>query len=129
MCSVCLLALAQHIDVDGLADRRVGHDARQLRGSSATGLPSKPVTRSPFCMPAFAAGPSARHIRHQRALGGGQAHAFGDLLRHRLDAHADPAAPRHAELAQLRHHFARQIGGNGEADADAAAARARRSPN
>jgi len=36
--------------------------------SSATGLPSKPVMRSPFISPAFADGPARRDTRHQRAL-------------------------------------------------------------
>ena len=95
--------------------------------SSGTGLPSKPVTRSPFASPALAAGPPSVTSATSAPCVRGQAQAFGDVLRHLLDAHADPAAPRDAELAQLRHHIARQVGGNGKADADAAARRRDRS--
>ena len=89
---------------------------------SVMGLPSKPVTRSPFISPPCAAGPSdvTSAINAPCVMAGP---AFSYFRRHRLDAHADPAAPRHAKLAQLLNHIARQIGGNGEANADAAAGR------
>src|SRR3546814_14909983 len=43
-----------------------------------------------------------------------QTDALGDVLRHRLDLHAQPAATRMAEVAQLRDHLLRDRGGNGE---------------
>ena len=44
--------------------------------SSATGLLSKPVTRSPLLQARLLRRAAAGHVRHQRALGGGQAHAL-----------------------------------------------------
>ena len=59
----------------------------------------------------------------QRALGRCHAEALGDVVGHRLDAHAEPAAPRLAELAELVDDAQRQLDGNRKADADRAAGR------
>src|SRR5205085_5949796 len=49
--------------------------------------------------------------------------AFADLVGDLLDADAEPAAPRLAELAQLVDHAHHHLRGHGEADADRAAGR------
>jgi len=56
------LALAQHGDVDRLADRRLRHLARQAR-ISLMSLPSKVVMTSPASIPALAAGLPRRRRR------------------------------------------------------------------
>src|SRR6185437_2430647 len=116
-----LLALAQHIDVHAFADRRVGDDARQ-HAVVGDRLAVKADDQIAIDQAGLGGGSILGHVRHQRALCGGKAEALGNLLRHLLDTHADPAAARGAELAQLSHHLARQVGRNGKADADAAAA-------
>ena len=57
----------------------------------------------------------------QRAVRRLDIQAFGDVVGHLLDAHAEPAAPRFAELAKLVDDRDRGLRGHREADADRAA--------
>ena len=69
--------------------------------ASFTSLPLTAVMTSPASMPALAAGLSGLRLRDQRALRLLQAEAVGDVLRHRLDLHADPAARHRAVILEL----------------------------
>jgi hypothetical protein len=74
-----------------------------------TSRPSNVTMTSPGWMPAGLAGLDGQTV--------------GDIVGHLLDAHAEPAAPRLAELAQLIDHRHRGVGGDGKTDADRAARR------
>src|SRR5690606_18427463 len=75
----------------------------------------------------FQAGLRRRAIRlrlgDQRALALMQVEAVGDLGRHRLDLHAEPAALDMAVGAKLRHHALHGRGRDVEGNADRAAGR------
>ena len=62
-------------------------------------------------------------LRDERALGVLEVEAVGDILRHRLDLHAEPAARDLAVVLQLLHDALGDVARDGEADADAAARR------
>ena len=96
--------------------------AGELLGA-ATSLPSTAVITSPALMPAFLRRAVVLRFGDQRALGAGEAERFGDLRRHRLDLHAEPAALDGAVLHQVADHFTGRGGRNGEGDADIAARR------
>ena len=115
------LALAQHLDVDGLADRGRGDHPRQA-AHGLTSLPSNFRITSLGWMPASAAGLSGVTLATSapRLL---QAQALGDLVGDVLDMHAEPAAPRLAELPQLIDDLHGAVRGHGKADADRAAGR------
>ena len=91
-------ALAHDHHVDRLADRAFGDDARQVAhlvdvlavelDDDVAGLDRAVVDRA-----------ALDDAGHQRALGLRHAEALGDLVGDRLDAHAEPAAPRLAEFA------------------------------
>jgi hypothetical protein len=74
---------------------------------------------SPVRMPAGPAGPLAS--MPAMSADAAEAEALGDLGGHLLDAHAEPAAPRLAEFAQLRDDRPGGIGRHREGDADIAA--------
>ena len=77
---------------------------------------------SPRLSPALAAGLSASRRRPARPSARLQAEAVGDLRRHLLDLHAEPAAARPCRRrAAARRRRLGDVGRNGEADADAAA--------
>jgi hypothetical protein len=90
-------ALAHDDDVHRLAHRALGDDARQVAhllhvlavelDDDVAGLDRAVVDR-----------PALDDAGDQRAGGGLHAEALGDLVGHRLDAHAEPAAPCLAEL-------------------------------
>src|SRR5216684_2287455 len=109
-------------DIDILADRRIGDDARQvfhLLDVLAVELDDD--------IPSF----DARRLRrplfvdagHQRAARRLDVEAVGDIVGDLLDAHAKPAASRLAELAQLVDNRNRGLGRHREPDADGAARR------
>ena len=91
--------------------------------ASLTGLPSTAVMTSPASMPAFTAGLFALRFGDQRAFRLLQAEAVGDILRHRLDLHADPAARDRAVVLELADHALDGVGGDREGDADRTARR------
>src|SRR4029450_13017525 len=64
---------------------------------------------------------AGRDVGDQRALGLLQPQALGQLVVHGLNAHAQPAALRLAEFADLRDHVLGHARGNSKADTDAAA--------
>ena len=92
------LALAHDLDGHLLADRRVGDDARQVFHLADRACRRIRRSRRAASMPAFSAGPRRRHVGDQRAVRLAEVKAFGEIVGHRLDAHAEPAAPRLAEL-------------------------------
>ena len=113
-------ALADDDDVDLLADRGVGHHARQilrLLDVLAVELDDD------------VAGLDARRLRRalvvdagdQGAARGLDVEAFGDLVGDGLDADAEPAAAQLAELPELIDHAGHRLRGHREADADRAA--------
>ena len=115
-----LLALADDDDVDLLADRGVGDDARQvlrLLDVLAVELDDD------------VAGLDAGRFRRalvvdagdQRAARGLDVEAFGDLVGDLLDADAEPAAAQLAELPELIDHAGHRLRGHRKADADRAA--------
>jgi hypothetical protein len=54
-------------------------------------------------------------IRHKgTARAHRQAKRFGNVIRHRLDIHANPAAPHTPRITELRHHARCQIGRDGK---------------
>ena len=67
--------------------------------------------------------PAVGHAGDHRAGGVLQAQALGDVRRHLLDAHAQPAAPRMAVFLQLRDDVLRHVRRDREADADRPAGR------
>src|SRR5882757_2283586 len=115
-----LLALADDDDVDLLADRGVGHDARQVFR-----LLDILVVELDDDVAGFDAGRLGRSLVFDACDQGAarrlDVEALGDLVRHGLDAHAEPAAAKFAELLKLRHHAGDRLGGHGKADADRAA--------
>ena len=111
------LAATEDIDIDRRAHLGIGDDTRQtphildialvelddhVAGHDASGLGR----------------PTGRHAGHQGAARVVQPQALGDVVRHRLDAHTQPAAPGATELDDLADHALGQIGRNGEADTD-----------
>ena len=78
---------------------------------------------SPDWMPAFTAGLSGLRLGDQRALRLLQAEAVGDVRRHRLDLHADPAARHRALVLELGDDRLHGVGRDREGDADRAAGR------
>ena len=110
------------IDVDFLADRGVGDDARQILwflDVLAVELDDD-VAR-------LDAGGFGRALvvdaGDQGAARGLDVEAFGDFVGDLLDADAEPAAAKLAELAQLIDHAGNRLRGHREADADRAAGR------
>src|SRR5690606_12681476 len=87
-----LLALADNDHLDRLADRAFGDDARQVAhladvlaveaDDHVTRLDRAVLDRAAF-----------DDAGDQRAHGAVHAEAFGDVVRDRLDTHAEPAAP------------------------------------
>ena len=109
-------------DLDVLADRRIGDDARQV----AHLLDVLAVELDDHVAGLDAGGLGRALVvdaGDQRAVRRLDAEAFGDLVGHLLDAHAEPAAPRLAELAQLVDHRHRGLRRHRKADADRAAGR------
>ena len=78
---------------------------------------------SPGWMPAGLAGPLSSTPAISAPRGGLDVQALGDVVGDLLDAHAEPAAPHLAVLAQLIDDGDRAVGGHREADADRAAGR------
>ena len=91
------LALADDDHRDFLADRRVGNDARQVAhlADVLAVEADDDVAGHDAGGPRRAALVDAGDQRAARRL---DAKALGDLVGHRLDAHAEPAAPGFAEL-------------------------------
>ncbi len=99
-----VLALAQQIDHDRLADRGGGHRTRQ----TAHGLDRLTVEFQDHVARLNAGGGGGalgRDGGNERAFGLFQAEALGDLAGHVLHAHAEPAAPRLAILLELVDHL------------------------
>jgi hypothetical protein len=115
-------ALADDDDIDFLADRGVGDDARQILrlldvlavegDDDVAGLDAGGLRRA-LVVDAGDQG-AARRL---------DVEAFGDLVGDLLDADAEPAAAKLAELAQLIDHAGHGLGGHRKADADRAAGR------
>src|SRR6185312_15052342 len=95
-----LLALAPDLDLDGLVDRRLRHDARQMvhvmdilaveGKDDVAGLDAGDLGRA-----------AVAHAGDERALGLVEAQALGDLVGDALDVDAEPAAPGMAEHLDL----------------------------
>ena len=116
------LALADDDDVDLLADRRIGDDARQV----VHFLDVVAVELDDHVARLDAGGlrrPLVVDAGDQRAVRRLDVEAFGDVVGDLLDAHAEPAAARLAELAELVDDRQRRVRGHREADADRAAGR------
>src|SRR5581483_4148654 len=116
------LALADDHDVDLLADRLIGNDARQiahLLDVMAVELDDD-IARLDAARLGRALVVDAGNQRAVRRL---DAQAFGNVVGDLLDANAEPAAPRLAVLAKLVEHGQRGIGRHGKTDADRAAGR------
>ena len=96
-------SLPSRIDGHGdlLRPARCWRSSPTAPSGSSTALPLTLVMMSPASMPAPAAGPSACRIGDDRALGALDAEALGDVLGHRLDLHAEPAARDDAVVAQV----------------------------
>ena len=117
---VSSVALADDDDVDRLADRGVGDDARQI-------LRLLDVLAVEFDHDV--AGLDAGRLRRalvldagdQRAARGLDVEAFGDLVGDLLDADAEPAAAQLAELPQRIDHADHGLRRHRKADADRAA--------
>src|SRR5215471_20673413 len=94
------LTLSYDENVDFLADRRIGDDTRQVFH-----LPDVLAVEPNDDIPGFDAGRLRRPLvvdaGHQRAAGRLDVETIGNIVGHLLDAHAQPAAPRFAELAEL----------------------------
>ena len=92
------LALAHDDHVDGLADRRLAHDARQILA-----LLHVDAVELQDHVAGLDAGRLGRALvvdaGDQRAARRAEAEALGDVVVDVLDAHAEPAAARLAELA------------------------------
>src|SRR5262249_29616814 len=111
------LALADDDDLDLLADRRVGNDARQV----AHFLDVAPVELDDHVAGLDAAGlrgPLLVDTGNEGAARRLHAQTFGDLVVHLLDRDAEPAAPGLAVFAQLLDHRQGGLGRHREADAD-----------
>ena len=116
------LAVAHDLHDHFRADRRLGDDAWQIPHllhlhaielhNDVPRTQARPVGRT-----------ALRDIRHQGAHGLLEPQPLGQVLGHRLNAHAQPAAARLTIFHQLRHHLFRQVGGNGETDAHRTAGR------
>ena len=97
-----------------------------MRGKSfisLMSLPSNLTTTSPGSMPAGLAGPRSSTPAISAPRAGLMARLSASILGHLLNAHAEPAAPRLAELAQLIDHRNGGLRRHGKADADRAARR------
>ena len=115
-------ALADDDDVDLLADGGVGHHARQILrlldvlavelDHDVAGLDAGRLRRA-----------LVLDAGDQRAARGLDVEAFGDLVGDLLDADAEPAAAKLAELPQLIDHAGHRLRGHRKADADRAAGR------
>src|SRR5690606_6214903 len=111
--------LAEDDDVDRLADRALGNDARQVAHlanflaveaqDDVARLDRAVVDRS-----------TLDDTGHQRAAGTVEADAFSNLVRHRLNAHAEPAPSSLAKFAQLADDANRKLRRDREANADRA---------
>src|SRR5579864_7871543 len=117
-----LLTLADDDDVDLLADRRIGDDARQILRL----LDVVPIELD-HDVARLDAGRLRRALvvdaRDQRAARRLDVEAFGDLVGDLLNTHAEPAAPQFAELAKLIDHANHRLRRHGKADTDRAAGR------
>ncbi len=92
-----LLALAHDDDLDLLADRHGGDEARQIAG--LLDLLAVELDDHVACLQSRRLGGTlVVDARDQRAARAAQAQALRDAVIDRLDAHAEPAAPRLAEL-------------------------------
>src|SRR5205085_11060636 len=114
------LALADDHDVDRLADRGVGHHARQILRF----LDVLAVEFYHHIARLDAGGLGGAFLLdacNQRAARGLDAEAFGDFVGALLDADPEPAATKLAEPAQRIHHTDPGLGGYGKTDADRAA--------
>jgi hypothetical protein len=97
--TVCSSPLADHHDIDGLADRAFGDHARQIAhvvdrlaveaDDDVANLDRAVIDRA-----------ATDDAGDQRAHALVHAEALGDLVGDRLNAHAEPAAAGLAELAQ-----------------------------
>jgi len=117
-----LTALAHHHNIDFLADRGEGHDARQV----AAALDVLTVEAHDDIL-ALDAGRLGRALLvdasyHGTALGA-ELQGFGGLVIQILDGDAEPGAAGLAEFAQLLDHRHGEIRGHREADADRATRR------
>jgi hypothetical protein len=118
--SVSLLAAAHDDDRHSLADGGLGDDPRQFaRVAHLAAVEADDHVAGLHA--GRAGGPVRLDASDQRAAPAAEVEALGNLVGDLLDAHAEPAAPRLAELAQLRDDRPGGIGGNGEGDADIAA--------
>src|SRR5260221_13069593 len=111
------LAFANDGDIDILADRRMGDDTRQVLhlldvlavelDDDVAGFDSRGLRRPLFV--------DAGHKCAARRL---DIEAVGDIVSPLLDAHAEPAAPRLAVLAEVIDNGHRGLGRHREPDAD-----------
>jgi len=101
----------------------VSATTRDRSFGSLTSLPSNLTTTSPGSMPAGFAGPLFVDPRHQRATGGLDVEAFGDLVGDLLDA--TPSQPRRSspKLPELIDDAGNRLGRYRKAEADRAAGR------
>src|SRR5581483_2371239 len=116
------LAVAQHHRLDRLVHARVGDDLREI----AHFLDVMTVEfhhHVAGLQPGLGGGAVLGDARDQRAARLADAEAFGDRVVDLLDAHADPAAPRLAEFAELGDNRGHALRRNRKADADRAARR------
>src|SRR6185312_12903478 len=117
-----LFAFADDDDIDLFADRRIGDDAGQVTHF----LDGVAVERDDH-IARLDAGRLGRALvvdtGHQRATRLADTEAFGEFIRHFLNAHPEPPAPRFAVFLQLIEHRDRAVGRNRETDADRAAGR------
>src|SRR5260221_1654774 len=117
-----LRALADDDDVDLLADGGIGDDARQILrlldvlavelDDDIAGLDARGLRRT-----------LVLDVGNQGAARGLDVEAFSDLVGDLLDADAEPAAAKLAELPELIDHAHHRLRGHRKADADRAARR------
>ena len=115
-------AVAPQHHLDFLADLGFGDDARQ----AAHGLDGLAVELEDDVADLdsrHGGGTVRRHAGDQRSRRIVEAQTFGEVFGHGLNADAEPAAPRLAELAELADDVAGEIRRHGKTDADAAAGR------
>ena len=77
---------------------RIGDDARQIL-HLADGLAVELDDHVARLDAGLLGGPGRRHFGDERALHLAEIEALGEVVGHRLDAHAEPAAPRLAIFA------------------------------
>jgi hypothetical protein len=117
------LLVADDLQLDGLPDAGPRDEQRQLRGVDDR-LAVELDDDVALLEPDDSAGPFLHDVGDERALRVVEAERLGDVGRHLLDHHAEPAARDVALVLQLRDDLVREVDRDREADADVAAAAA-----